>query len=144
MMSIYQSRFKRPINDDDVTSPVMRGGTPKPACLPPARQDWAQVWSHRRKAIPSKYIMPMSIKWLMSMPKHVRPLALVAKYPRIANQVALQWSKSDACRTYLDDLLVDRRSNRKGFPADVQHDLRTLRDYYYSLHQTSLHLTLVE
>lgn len=144
MMSIYQPRFKRPINDDDVTQPGTRGSVPKPVCKPPARHDWAQVWSHRRKVTPARNLLPVSIKWLTSLPKDVRPLALVAQYPRIANILALQWSKPTACRAYLEDLLVDRRGNRKGFPVDVHRELRALRDHYYDLNPGSLHLTLVE
>jgi hypothetical protein len=135
-MSIYQWRLKPPINDYDATQPVMRRGTPKPACLPPAGQDSAPDSSRRRKATPANVMVPMSIEWLTSLPKDVRPVVLVIQYPRIANLLALQWSKPTACRAYFDALLVDHRGKRKGFPADVHRDLQTLGDYYYSLQLT--------
>ena len=135
-MSIYQSRFRRPVNDDGVNRRVLRGGAPGPVCLPPAGQDTAQDWSRLRKATPVNYMLPMSFQWLRSLPKDVRPMALVTQYPRIANLLALQWSKPVACRAYFDELLVDHRGNRKGFPPDVRRNLQTLRDYYFGLHLT--------
>ena len=137
-MSIYKLRPKRPI-DAAVTQPVARGGMPKPGCLRPAGQDSAQDWSRLRKATPVNYLLPMSFAWLRSLPKDVRPMALVTQFPRIANLLALQWSKPPDCCAYFDDLLVDHRGSRKGFPADVNRDLQTLRDYY-----CALRLTLVE
>ena len=135
-MSIYQSRVRRSVNDDGVSRRVVRGGMPRPACLPPAGQDTAQDWSRLRKATPVNYMLPMSFQWLRSLPKDVRPMALVTQYPRIANLLALQWSKPVACRAYFDELLVDHRGNRKGFPPDVRRNLQTLRDYYFGLHLT--------
>ena len=143
-MSIYQSRTKRPIKDDEVTQPVTTGGTREPARGTAAGEDWAQIWAHRRKAMPPKHLLPMSIRWLTNLPNHVRPLALVNNYPRIANLLALQWGKPPACRAYFIDLLMDRRGNRKGFPADVRQELRVLRDYYYDLNPPSPNLALVE
>ena len=133
MMSIYQTRRKSQINDDDVTRPVMGSGTPKPACLPPAGP---VHWYLVRKARPVNYMLPMSIAWLMRLPREVRPTALAAKYPRIANLLALEWSNPAACRAYFVALLVDNRGKRKGFPADVYRELRTLRDYYCGLQLT--------
>ena len=144
MMSIYQPRFKRPKQGEDVTDPFTGASTPEPGRPEPAAGDWAQVWSHRRKATPARNLLPVSVKWLLSLPKDVRPLTLVAKYPRIANVLALQWGKPTACRASFTDLLADRRGNRKGFPADVHRELRALRDYYYDLDPPSPHLTLVE
>jgi len=126
-MSIYQ-RPKRPIDPNDVTGPVTRGGR----SAPQSGQNWASV----RKAKPVDYMLSKSFDWYERLPKAVRPLALITKYPRIANLLAHEWSTPAACRAYFDDLLVDRRGNRQGFPADVDRDLRRLRDHYLNLHLT--------
>ncbi len=133
LMSIYQTRRKRQINDHDVTWPVTGGGTLKPACLPPAGP---VHWYLLRKARPVNYMLPMSIGWLRSLPREVRPIALATQYPRIANLLALEWSKPAACRAYFIALLVDHRGKRKGFPPDVHRDLLRLRDYYCGLDLT--------
>ena len=135
VMSIYQLRSKRPISEL-VSQPGTHGGTPAPACPPPRVQDRAQERSHLRKAKPANYLLPMSLDWLSHLPSNVRPRALLTHFPRIANLVALQWNNPATCRAYFDDLLIDHRGTRKGFPADVRRELLALRDYYYSLHLT--------
>ena len=110
-MSIYRSKIKR------------EGGDP------------ARDWSHMRKAKPVNYMLPASMKWLASLPKEVRPWALVRQFPRIANLLALEWSRPEACAAYFDNLLVNhRRGKRQGFPADVHRELRALRDNYHRQH----------
>jgi hypothetical protein len=82
-----------------------------------------------------KPLLPMTVKWLRSLPDQVRPIALANQYPRIANLLALDWNNPAACRQDLDDLVIDyRRGNRQGFPLDVQLELEILRDYYHSQH----------
>ena len=140
MMSIYQSRLKRQINDDAHAAQTVPPGDKST----PAHQDWAEDWSPRRKVTPARNLLPVSVKWLLSLPTGDRPLVLAAKYPRIVNILALQWGKPSACRAYFGDLLVDRRGNRKGFPADVHRELRALRDYYHDLNPPGPQLALVE
>jgi len=135
-MSIYQSRAKRPINSGNVAQPVGRDGVSAPDRVPPVGQNSSPDWSRLRKAAPVNYMLPKSLAWVTSLPKNVRPWALVAQYPRIANSLAFEWNKPATCRAYFDDLLVDHRGSRKGFPADVQRDLLKLRDYYCSLNLT--------
>jgi hypothetical protein len=129
--SIYRARSERPSNDDEVTQSATRGGTPKPSLPPAVTQDSSMDWSLLRKGKPVNYMLPMSLEWLKTLPNDVRPMALVAKYPRIANFFALEWNRPAACRAYFVSLLVDHRGTRKGFPADVHRDLTRLRDYYY-------------
>jgi hypothetical protein len=55
------------------------------------------------------------MNWLRSLPE--RPIALANQHPRIADVLALGWSKPAACRRYFNDLLLDHhRGNRRGFP----------------------------
>ena len=128
-MSIYRSRDTRPTHSD-VTEPVARSRTPMPATIP--AEDWASV----RRAQPADYLLPKSVQWFTGLPRAVRPLALVNKYPRIANMLALDWNRSAACRGYFVDLLTDSRGHRRGFPTDVDRELRRLCDYYHSLYPT--------
>jgi hypothetical protein len=43
----------------------------------------------------------------------------------------MQWNDRIACPAYFDELLVDRRGGRQGFPPAVRRDLLKLRDYWY-------------
>jgi hypothetical protein len=65
--------------------------------------------------------------WASSLADDERPAALLHKYPRIANRLALCWNDPALRDRVLDDLLVDRRGGRRGFPPDVQADLLRLR-----------------
>lgn len=133
MNSIYRSRPKRPVDDDDVRQPLTTGGIPTPVA-PRTAPDTTADWSHARRTKPAGYMLPVSLKWFAALPLEVRPMALVTEYARIANLLALQWDKPGACRAYFDDLLNDRRGNRRGFPPEVRRDLLTLRDYYFNRH----------
>jgi hypothetical protein len=57
----------------------------------------------------------------------------MAKFPRVANLVAVLWKDPDSWRRYVDDLLVDKRGNRQGFPLDVLREIFELRGYYDEL-----------
>jgi hypothetical protein len=83
-----------------------------------------------RKADPVNYLLPASSLWLASLPREVRPLALVTKYPRIVNLLAQDWNDHEACAAYFGHLLVDHRGNRQGFPIAVKSDIRILQEYF--------------
>jgi len=72
--------------------------------------------------------------WLGSLPKDVRPVELVRQFPRIANRLRHLWKQVARCEEYLDDLLVDRRGTRKGFPSKISEELEALREYYALLY----------
>ena len=63
------------------------------------------------------------------MPDEVQPLALLQSLPRIANTIAHLWHDDAALRAYLDELLVDQRGGRRGFPPEIQNELLILREY---------------
>ncbi|GEM_PF-2546756 len=65
--------------------------------------------------------------WVGSLEHGERPEALLRKYPRIANRLALCWDDTALLDRVFDDLLVDRRGGRRGFAPDVQAELLRLR-----------------
>ena len=87
----------------------------------PQRRRWTQ---------PFDQPLPATARWVASLPEHVQPLALLQQFPRIANALARVWHDNLESRLYLDDLLIDRRGGRQGFPADVHHELLVLREHY--------------
>jgi hypothetical protein len=70
-----------------------------------------------------------SRQWLRSLPARRRPLRLCTDYPRVANRIAWCWPDAELAAQVLDDLLVDRRGGRRGFPAPVQRELRRLQEF---------------
>ena len=86
-------------------------------------------FTRQRKASPIEYLFPGTQKWLDALPHRVQPHALCDFYPRIANLIAAMWQDTEGLRRYFDELLIDRRGGRRGFPQDVARDLRAIRDY---------------
>jgi len=67
-----------------------------------------------------------AISWLHDLPNDVRPRASPLRFPRIVNRLARFWDSPPMLDTVFDELLVDRRVGRKGFPADVLAEIRAL------------------
>ncbi|MGZ3157758.1 MAG: hypothetical protein ACXU7D_00825 [Burkholderiaceae bacterium] len=68
--------------------------------------------------------------WLAQLPPEVRPRALAIQYPRIFNKIAELWARPLLCEKYLDELLMDERGTRKGFPPDVATELTVLKTHF--------------
>lgn len=67
--------------------------------------------------------------WCHSLPTAVRPLALCESFARLANRLALVWPDAELTDRFLDDLIIDRRGGRKGFPPAVMDELIRLRAF---------------
>jgi hypothetical protein len=87
-------------------------------------------FARQRRASPVAFLLMNTQKWLDALPYRVQPHALCEFYPRVANFIAAMWGDTESLRAYFDELLVDRRLGRRGFPPDVFKDLRALRDYH--------------
>jgi len=91
----------------------------------------------RRRPQPPEVLVADTIKWLASLPPDVRPTALPTQFVRIANALSRIWSDHRRCLEYLEDLLIDRRGGRQGFPFEVALEIAGLKDYY----ETTIHPT---
>jgi len=91
----------------------------------------------RRRPQPPEVLASETIKWLASLPSDVRPTALPSQYLRIANALARVWSDHRKCLEYLEELLIDRRGGRQGFPFEVALEIAGLKDHY----ETAIHPT---
>jgi hypothetical protein len=75
--------------------------------------------------------------WLTGLPGDLRPRHLPIACARIANELSRRWKVPGSCIRYLDELLIDTRGNRAGFPLDLALELVYLKNYY----ETALHPT---
>jgi hypothetical protein len=73
-----------------------------------------------------KSLSTLAQAWRERLPAALRPSALCEHYPRIANRLALCWDDATLTRKVFEDLLADRRGNRRGYPAEVRRELLTL------------------
>jgi hypothetical protein len=101
--------------------------------MPPRADEAAgsHDWSKRRNPPPLEYLTPFSQDWLVRLPAAAFPRTLIIRYPRIINLFAMLWKDRVGCSAYFDELFIDRRGGRKGFPAAVKRELIALRDYYW-------------
>ena len=90
-----------------------------------AEVDWARVRSPVRPQ--DLALSSMAQAWLASFRPNEQPSALCQSYPRIANRLALCWGDLSLAALVLDQLIMDKRSGRAGYPPEVTKDLLKLR-----------------
>lgn len=72
-------------------------------------------------------LSPICHAWVKALPQAIRPYELCLQFPRVANRLALCWPDPALAQRLCDDLLVDRRGGRRGFPWPVRKELVALR-----------------
>ncbi len=107
-----------------VADPIDRGNPDESVDSPVAID-----FTRQRRAQPVAFLLPSTQKWVEALPRRVQPHMLCDYYPRIANSLAAMWEDTESLRAYFDELFIDRRGGRRGFPPDVLNDLRVLRYY---------------
>jgi len=95
--------------------------------------DWARVRAPTRQR--DTELSKGARSWLERLPHDVRPHALCASYPRIANQLAACWADVGLIEYLLEDMLIDRRGERSGFSPEVAQEIALL----YEFHDLRLH-----
>jgi hypothetical protein len=120
-MSIYRRTDRVSPNDVQVDQ-----GTRSPV----ASSDPEPDWTKRRTKEPANGLLKPTLAWASTLPNEIQPRALMQRFPRIANLLAAIWPDPNSFRRYIDDLLVDRRGNRQGFPVEILRELLELRGYY--------------
>lgn len=108
---------------------ALHGNTAK-SSVPPVQ---AKDWSGKRlpaAAQSNVELAPATFKWLASLPREARPNALARQYPRIVNRLAEIWKRPLQCERYIDDLMIDLRGGRQGFPPPVAAEIAALKVYF--------------
>lgn len=59
----------------------------------------------------------------------LRPHRLCQLYPRVANRLALCWPDWALTERLFEDLMIDKREGRQGFPREVAAELMRLRRF---------------
>ena len=77
-------------------------------------------------------LAPTTADWLNGLPPELSLRQTATAFPHVTNRIAELWKTPRMLDRYFDDLLVDRRGNRKGFPLGVAMEITDLREYYQS------------
>ena len=126
-MSIYRRTDRVPLNDLEVVT------EPRPAVVSSRSSDWTK----RRMSEPANGLLKPTFAWASNLPVEIQPRTLLYRFPRIANLIAAMWQDTNSLRRYVDDLLVDKRGSRQGFPVEVLRELFQLRAYYDEIYPDS-------
>ncbi len=90
--------------------------------------DWEKTRGPQREQ--DMVLSDQVLGWLQLLPQPVRPSALCAHYPRVANRIALCWSDPLLTEQVFDALLLSQRGKRKGFPPAVASEMLRLRAFH--------------
>ncbi|MDB5820663.1 MAG: hypothetical protein JWQ11_4303 [Rhizobacter sp.] len=131
----FSNLFKRPSVAEQASEAARQRREKAAAVAPGASPTMAQ----RSPLAPNDLVLSRSgVAWKTSIPTSIRPHELCAQYPRIANRLALCWNDALLTERVFDDLLLDRRGKRKGFPGEVASELLHLRVFYAKHHKSAL------
>jgi hypothetical protein len=94
-----------------------------------------EYWEKVRRAplATDRALTGRTMTWLGSLPAAARPQVTIERYPRIVNALAAAWNDVHARGKYFEHLLNDRRRGRRGFPLDVERELKTLHEHARTL-----------
>ena len=121
LLSLFRSR----------SAPVRRPNrstAPDPLTAARTDADWEKTRGPQREQ--DMVLSDQVLGWLQLLPQPVRPSALCAHYPRVANRIALCWSDPLLTEQVFDALLLSQRGKRKGFPPAVASEMLRLRAFH--------------
>ena len=112
------------------SAPMRRPNRSSAASVAAVRSDveWEKARSPQREQ--DMVLSDQVLGWLQLLPQPVRPSALCAHYPRVANRIALCWSDPQLTEQVFDALLLSQRGKRKGFPPAVAAEMLRLRAFH--------------
>jgi hypothetical protein len=85
-----------------------------------------------KRGAPRAELDQRSKQILQTIPAEIRPTNIVANFPHIMNLVSKSWHEPKEFVKTLDELLIDDRGNRVGFPFAIIVELTDLREHYFS------------
>ena len=98
--------YKRPAQEQRIAAPVVR----------PAPQRSAELSAE-------------AVRLLDALTRKCQLYHLPARFPRVLNRVAELWNRPAVAERCFEELLLDMRGTRAGFPPEVLSELLALRNY---------------
>ncbi|GMV03353.1 MAG: hypothetical protein KJZ98_15010 [Burkholderiaceae bacterium] len=65
-----------------------------------------------------------------SLPRALRMPATRAQFPHVLARIAAEWEVPRRFLQLMDELLIDQRGGRAGFPFECTLEMANLREYY--------------
>ncbi|WP_052135226.1 hypothetical protein [Collimonas arenae] len=92
--------------------------------------DWEFL--RRPQAHKDQDLLESTYQWYAKLPADIKPWELARYFPRVTNELAAIWARPTMCEQFLDQLLLDNRGNRKGFPEKVIREIMVLQHYLHA------------
>lgn len=73
-----------------------------------------------------------AIAFLGTLPTGVKPILLTIDCPHIVNKIADLWQRPIQLDRYFEELTIDGRGGRRGFPLGIAIEISNLREHYQS------------
>jgi len=83
-----------------------------------------------RPDAPGQALDPQAQRLLGSLPVALRLPVLRRHYPHVVNRLVADWQLPRRMLRTFDELLVDSRGSRAGFPFEAALELMQLREHY--------------
>ena len=95
-------------------------------------------WEARRRPrmATDRALTGCSLQFLMQLPPMLQPRGLSERFPRILNWISASWAETEKALELFEHLLDDRRTGRRGFPADIQREIEMLCEHRMTLAST--------
>ncbi|MBI4755157.1 MAG: hypothetical protein HY778_07015 [Betaproteobacteria bacterium] len=77
-----------------------------------------------------KELTDEGLRFLVRLPESVRPSQAAHRFPHVINRLARLWTHPRAVERYFDDLLIDQRGGRQGFPLAILSEFFALKEHY--------------
>ncbi len=84
-------------------------------------------------------IDPRAQRLFASLPYAYRLQTTRQRFPHVLEQIALEWEVPRRFLRLMDELLIDGRGNRAGFPFECIMELTNLREYYLNEVRVGVH-----
>lgn len=93
---------------------------------------------------PPAELTPHAKRWLRSLPRRCRPKMLAEEFPHVVNRLAIAWGDRALVERCFDQLMIDHRGDRHGFPKAASAEVLALHGHYQSLFDRRIRLVSLD
>ena len=98
--------------------------TDSPISSPPSNE---QPYLHDSSPVS---LSETAIAVLATLPTSAKPILLSIDCPHVMNKIAELWTRPIQLDRYFEELTIDARGGRRGFPMGVATEISNLKEYY--------------
>ena len=91
-----------------------------------SRRPFVRSWSRAPARDRDRVLLSATHLWLRQIPSSLLPKHMCRHHPHLANRFADCWGDKERLQALIDDLLIDRRGDRKGFSPRVRGEIEQL------------------